>query len=98
MRLDIIHHNVRTWGRYKNNLSNYYLTHNPDIISINSHGLDSNKDQFLKIFSYSNLTTGNGPHSGTAILCKLIKNMHTLEPPWILILFIPSSTPILAKY
>ena len=70
MRLNIIHHNVRTWGRYKNNLSNYYLTHNPNIFSINSHGLNSNKDQFFKIFSYSNLASGNGPHSGTTILCK----------------------------
>ena len=67
MRLDIIHHNVRTWGHYKNNLSNYYLKHNSDIISINSHGLNSDNNQFLKMLSYSNLT------SGTAILCKTTK-------------------------
>ena len=32
MRLDIIHHNVRHWGHHKNDLSNYYLRHNPGII------------------------------------------------------------------
>ena len=49
MRLNIIHHNVRNWGHYKHDLSNHYLKHNPDIISINSHGLSSNNNQFLKI-------------------------------------------------
>ena len=77
MRLDLIHHNVRNWGIHKNNLSNYYLKHNPDIISINSHGLNTDKDQFLKIFSYSNLTSGTGLHAGTALLCKTnLKHAH----------------------
>ena len=77
MRLDIIHHNVRHWGRFKHDLTNYYLKHNPDIISLNSHGLNSDNKQFLKIFSYSNLTTGTGIHSGTALLTKTThKHIH----------------------
>ena len=70
MKLDVIHHNVRHWGRYKNDLSNYYLKHNADVLSLNSHGLDTNKKQFLKIFTYSNLTSGTGIHAGTALLTK----------------------------
>ena len=70
MKLDIIHHNVRHWGSDKNLLSNYYLQSNPDIITINSHGLDSTKGQFLKLFNYSNKTSGSGMATGAAILTK----------------------------
>ena len=77
IKLDIIHHNVRHWGKYKNDLSNYYLKHNADILSLNSHGLDTNKRQFLKIFTYSNLTSGTGMQAGTALLAKtFIKHAH----------------------
>ena len=84
MRLDIIHHNVRHWGHHKNDLSNYYLQHNPDVISINSHGLNTDSNKFVKIFSYSNLTSGTGLHSGTALLTRTnIKHAHfksTMDP------------------
>ena len=84
MRLDIIHHNVRHWGQHKNDLVNYYLKHNPDIISINSHGLNSNANKFVKIFSYSNLTTESGPHSSSALLARTnLKHAHfktTMDP------------------
>ena len=70
MKLDLIHHNVNHWGSDKNLLSNYYLQSNPDIIKINSHGLDSTKGQFLKLFTYSNKTTGSGMATGAAILTK----------------------------
>ena len=40
MKLGLIHHNVRNWGYNKHQLANYYLKHNPDVITLNSHGLD----------------------------------------------------------
>lgn len=70
MKLDIIHHNVRHWDNGKNILANYYLKHNPDVISINSHGLNPANGEFVKLFSYSNKTSGTGKHSGAAILTK----------------------------
>ena len=70
MKLDIIHHNVRHWGNGKNILANYYLKHNPDVITINSHGLNPASGDFVKLFSYSNKTSGIGKHSGAAILTK----------------------------
>ena len=84
MRLDIIHHNVRHWGQHKNDLSNYYLKHNPDIISVNSHGLNTNTNKFVKIFSYLNLTSGTEPHAGAALLTRTnLKHAHfksTMDP------------------
>lgn len=76
MRLNICHHNVRHWGIHKNMLSNYYISNDFDIITINSHGLNTNNKEFLKIFGYSNITTGNELHAGTAILIKS-KYSHT---------------------
>ena len=69
MKLDIIHHNVTHWRTDKN-----LLKRNPDIITINSHGLDSTKGQFLKLFTYSNKTTSSGMATGAAILTKIEKN------------------------
>ena len=76
MRLKICHHNVRHWGIHKNMLSNYYISNNFDIVTINSHGLNTENKEFLKIFGYSNITTGNELHAGTAILIKS-KYIHT---------------------
>ena len=47
MKLDIIHHNVRHWGHYKNGFLNYYLQHNSDIITLNSHGLNTNNKYYI---------------------------------------------------
>ena len=76
MKLNICHHNVRHWGLHKNMLSNYYLSHDFDIITINSHGLNSENREFIKIFGYSNITTGNELHAASAILIKS-KYIHT---------------------
>ena len=76
MKLKICHHNVRHWGIHKNMLSNYYLFHDFDILTINSHGLNSENKEFIKIFGYSNITTGNQLHAGSAILLKS-KYTHT---------------------
>lgn len=48
--LKIIQHNVLNWNSQKNNLNNIYSNLDPDIILINSHGL--NKSTPLKIFNY----------------------------------------------
>ena len=50
MKIDIIHQNVRCWGKDKNQLANYYLSHNPDVITINAHGLDTRKNLKKKYF------------------------------------------------
>ena len=76
MRLTICHHNVRHWGLHKHMLSNYYISHDFDIISINSHGLNTDNKEFIKIFGYSNITTGNELHAGSALLIKS-KYTHT---------------------
>ena len=76
MKLKICHHNVRHWGIHKNMLSNYYISNDFDVISINSHGLNTENNEFLKIFGYSNITTGSELHAGTAILIKS-KYIHT---------------------
>ena len=70
MKLEIIHQNVRCWGNDKNQLANYYLKYNPDVITINSHGLDPAAGEFLKLYTYSNKTSGTGKHAGAAILTK----------------------------
>ena len=57
-------------------LSNYYISNDFDIVTINSHGLNTENKEFLKIFGYSNITTGNELHAGTAILIKS-KYIHT---------------------
>lgn len=51
-------------------MGNYYLKYNPDLITINSHGLDPTKGEFLKLYTYSNKTSGTGLHAGAAILTK----------------------------
>ena len=76
MKLKICHHNVRHWGIHKNMLANYYISHDIDIITINSHGLNTENKEFIKIFGYSNITTGNQLHAGSAILIKS-KYTHT---------------------
>ena len=52
MKLELIHHNVRNWGYEKYQLANYYLKHNPDVITINSYRPDPAAGQFLKIYRY----------------------------------------------
>ena len=76
MKLNICQNNVRHWGLHKNMLSNYYLSHDFDIITINSHGLNTENSEFIKIFGYSNITTGNELHAASAILIKS-KYIHT---------------------
>ena len=49
MKLNICQNNVRHWGLHKNMLSNYYLSHDFDIITINSHGLNTENSEFINI-------------------------------------------------
>ena len=70
MKLELIHHNVRNWSYDKHQLANYYLKHNPDIITLNLHGLDHAAGQFLKLYTYSNKTSGTGIHAGATVLTK----------------------------
>ena len=48
MKLKICHHNVRHWGIHKNMLANYYISHDIDIITINSNGLNTENKESLK--------------------------------------------------
>ena len=97
IKLDIIHHNVRHWGKYKNALSNYYPKHNADILSLNSHGLDINKRQFLKIFTYSNITTGTGIQQVRHYLPKHSLNTQTSKQTMTQTPFMQLYTQTLAK-
>ena len=71
MRLKIIHHNVRNWVNplYKNVLSNIYLKEDPDVITVNSHGI-IRQDKHVKLFNYSGYTKNRELNSGVAILVK----------------------------
>ena len=65
-------HNVANWRTNKNILINTYMTINPDIILINSHGLKS--DESLKILGYitHKINASNELNDGCAILVKSI--------------------------
>ena len=67
--LNIIHLNVQHWNNNKTSISNYMLEHNPDVVTINSHGIQDTAKN-VKIFGYSGLTVDHGAHRGTAILVK----------------------------
>ena len=71
MRINLIHHNVRSWTNFNNRqaLSNYYLSNNPDIITINSHSI-TNNNKFVKLLHYSGYTKNKEAHAGVAILIK----------------------------
>ena len=73
MKIKIIHHNVRHWINPMNinENSNFYLSKDPDIITINSHSIrDTRKN--VKLFNYSGYTKNkiNQAGSGVAILVK----------------------------
>ena len=78
-RLDIIQQNTRHWRKYKNELSNYYLQHNANTLTLNSRGLKTNNNEYLKVYTYSNLTSGTRNHAGNAILVKSNINKHILN-------------------
>ena len=68
--LNIISHNIRAWTQNnKNELSNYYLTNNPDIVAMQSHGI-RDQTKYIKLFGFSGHTSGNEAHSGVATLTK----------------------------
>ena len=69
-RLKIIQHNVRHWNTHKINLSNTYLSLDPDIILLNSHGV-RNSEQ-IKIFNYDVITknSNNEINDGVSIAIK----------------------------
>ena len=71
MRLKIIHLNVRSWTNPQNinNISNYFLQQNPDIITINSHSI-TRQDKNVKLTNYSAVTINKENHAGVAILIK----------------------------
>lgn len=78
----IIQHNVLSWGRRKWELTNIYMTLNPDIILINSHGIRNNKN--IKIAGYRTyqINTSNELNDGSAILIKQYLN-HRLDDTFI---------------
>ena len=78
-RLDIIQQNTRHWRKYKNELSNYYLQHNANTLTLNSRRLKTNNNEYLKVYTYSNLTSGTRNHAGNAILVKSNINKHILN-------------------
>ena len=71
MRIKIIHHNVRNWinPTHINELSNYYITQDPHIITINSHSI-TKTDKFVKLYGYSGYTKHKQRAAGVAILVK----------------------------
>ena len=71
MRIKIIHHNVRNWinPTHINELSNYYITQDPHIITINSHSIIKT-DKFVKLYGYSGYTKHKQRAAGVAILVK----------------------------
>lgn len=68
--LRILQQNVAYWKPYKHNLINTYRDMNPDIILVNSHGLNANES--LNIYGYiiNKLNKSNELHDGSAILVK----------------------------
>ena len=68
--ITILQHNVLHWKNRKNNLINTYLDLNPDIILINSHGL--NEEENIKISGYNCYSKNifNELNDGIAILIK----------------------------
>ena len=75
MFINIIHHNVRHWVNpiHINELSNYYISQDPHIITINSHSI-TKPDKFVKLFGYSGYTRHKQISAGVAILIKY--NIH----------------------
>ena len=71
MFIKIIHHNVRNWINpvHINDLSNYYISQDPHIITINSHSI-TRTDKFVKLFGYSGYTKNKQQAAGVAILIK----------------------------
>ena len=71
MRIHLIHQNVRCWSNYTNAqiLSNYYLSKDPDVITINGHSI-SQQHKNIKLLNYSGFTKNKQAHSGVAILIK----------------------------
>lgn len=70
-QVNIIQHNVHSWTKERRNeLSNYYLSINPDIILINSTSITDNDR--LKIFGYHVFTKNkyNEHHAGIAIAVR----------------------------
>ena len=54
---------------HKNVLSNIYLKEDPEIVTINSHGI-TNLDNHVKLFNYSGFTQNREQNAGVAILVK----------------------------
>ena len=69
-------------GHKKTLLFNYYLSNNFDVITMNSHDLDPRKNEFLKTFTYSNITIDNGIHTAMLITSRI----HTIDLQFIPIL------------
>ena len=71
MKLKILHHNVRAWQGYSNRtiLSNYYLSEDPDVITLNEHGI-THPNTYIKLYGYKGYTKGITHHAGVAILIR----------------------------
>ena len=68
-KLTIIHLNVHHWTTNKHNYSNYFLKHNPDIITINSHSI-TNTNNTIKLLGYKTYIKNYENNAGVAILIK----------------------------
>lgn len=69
--IKILQHNVLAWTyQRRNELTNYYLEEDPDIILINAHGIKT--EDKLKIHNYMvhKINIRNEPHDGAAIAVK----------------------------
>jgi len=76
-RYKIIQHNVLNWRTRKHELSNMYLTEDPDAILINAHCLQN--DETIKLFGYNVYQRNilNEGDAGVAIAVKRnIKHSH----------------------
>lgn len=71
--LNIVQHNVLNWQTQKVNLLNTYQTIDPDIILINSHGLNINSE--LKIFNYNVHKRNNSGERNDGVAIAIKKNI-----------------------
>ena len=66
----ILQHNVAHWAPYRHILTNTYMTINPHIILINSHGLKTEENIKIQGYTSHKINSSNELHDGCAILVK----------------------------
>ena len=75
MGVRVLHHNVRSWGDSRHSLVNAFCELDPDVITINSHGSESN----LRVWGYSVVSRSSGAHDGWAIAVRRSLRYRELE-------------------